>query len=346
MNLRRALPWIVLVAIVALVAWKLHTSHFDWTLFGRSLRTANLKLIGLAVLVIWSNNLIRAMRWAVFLRPALRQSGKSRVHWWSLLGSQFIGFAGLAIFGRIGELIRPLLVSRRTGLTFSSQVAVVMVERVFDLVAFGLIFAVNLLFAPNLQTLPHLKDAGYFIAGLTVALAAFVAGVRVAGGAVAGVSGRLVGLVSKDAGAKVAEKILEFQSGLYVIDSFADLCRASLLSLALWIVIAVAYVLVMKAFPDPVHALTPAHTIVLMGFSIAGSALPIPGGSGAWAGNSIALQLFGIGAELAASAGLLLWLITTMSVVPPGLVYAKIEGISLGQLARRSEAEEAKGTGY
>jgi uncharacterized protein (TIRG00374 family) len=344
-NLRRALPWIVLVAIVALVAWKLHTSHFDWTLFGRSLRTANLKLIGLAVLVIWSNNLIRAMRWAVFLRPALRQSGKSRVHWWSLLGSQFIGFAGLAIFGRIGELIRPLLVSRRTGLTFSSQVAVVMVERVFDLVAFGLIFAVNLLFAPNLQTLPHLKDAGYFIAGLTVALAAFVAGVRVAGGAVAGVSGRLVGLVSKDAGAKVAEKILEFQSGLYVIDSFADLCRASLLSLALWIVIAVAYVLVMKAFPDPVHALTPAHTIVLMGFSIAGSALPIPGGSGAWAGNSIALQLFGIGAELAASAGLLLWLITTMSVVPPGLVYAKIERISLGQVARRSEAEEAKGTG-
>jgi uncharacterized protein (TIRG00374 family) len=341
MNLRRAAPWILLALVLGFVAWKLHTSHFDWALFARSLRTADLKLIVLAVLVICSNNFIRAMRWAVFLRPALRQSGKSHIHWWNLVGSQFIGFAGLAIFGRIGELIRPLLVSRRTGLSFSSQVAVVMVERVFDLVAFGLIFAINLLFAPTLQTLPHLKDAGYFIAGLTIVLVVFVAGVRLAGEAVARVSARLVGLVSKPAGETVAEKIREFHSGLNVIDSVADFGMAGLLSLALWIVIAVAYVLVMKAFPAPVHTLTPAHTIVLMGFSIAGSALPIPGGSGAWAGNSIALQLFGITPELAASAGLLLWLITTMSVVPPGLIYAKVEGISLGQMARRSEAEEA-----
>ena len=341
MNLRRALPWILLVAAVGFIGWKLHTSHFDWAGFGRSLRTADLKLIGFGILAIWSNFFFRAMRWAVFLRPALRQAGKDRIHWWNLVGTQFIGFTGLAIFGRIGELIRPLLVARRTQFTFSSQVAVVMVERVFDLGAFGLIFSLNLLFSPTLRTLPYLHKAGYTIGGLTVALLIFVLGVRLAGELVAKLTQWLVGLVSKPAGAAVAAKILAFRDGLNVIDSLPDFVLASVLSVALWLAIALSYVLVLKAFPSPVHDLTVAHTIVLMGFSVAGSALPIPGGSGAWAGIVFALtQLFLIPQELAWGAGMMVWLITNMAVIPPGLIYAKIEGISLGQMARRSEAAE------
>jgi len=80
---------------------------------------------------------------------------------------------------------------------------------------------------------------------------------------------------------------------------------------------------------------------VLMGFSIAGSVLPIPGGSGAWAGNSFALaQLFKLPPELAGSAGLMVWLVGSMAVIPAGLIFAKIEGVSLAQVAKRSEAAE------
>ena len=50
MNVRRALPWIVLAAVVAFVGWKLHSSHFDWAGFGRSLRAADLRLLAIAVL--------------------------------------------------------------------------------------------------------------------------------------------------------------------------------------------------------------------------------------------------------------------------------------------------------
>ncbi len=257
------------------------------------------------------------------------------------MGSQFIGFAGLAIFGRIGELIRPLLIARRTGLTFASQVAVVAVERVFDLGAFGLIFALTLLLAPQLQTLPYLHKAGYTIGALTVAIAVFVAGVRLAGEWMARCAQRLVGLLSKAAGALAAEKILAFRDGLNVIDGPADLLLAAGLSMLLWAVIALAYLVTLKAFPAPVHGLTAGHTIVLMGFSIAGSALPIPGGGGAWAGNVFALtSLFQVPGELAASAGLLVWLVTSMSIIPAGLIFARIDGISLGQVARRSEAAE------
>jgi len=87
--------------------------------------------------------------------------------------------------------------------------------------------------------------------------------------------------------------------------------------------------------------MTVGDTIVLMGFSIAGSALPIPGGSGAWAAIVLAMtELFHIPAELAWGAGMIVWLVLNMSVVPGGLVYAKLEGVSLGQVVKVSETGE------
>lgn len=340
--LRRLAPWLILGLLVAFVAWKLHTSRFDWASFALSWRTADFRLIVLAIFVTQLNLVMRTLRWAVFLRPAFRAAGRKPPHWWSLAGPQFVGFTGLAIFGRIGELIRPLLVARRTGLSFSSQIAVVTVERVFDLGAFGLIFSLNLLLAPQLQALPYLHKAGLTIGGLTVLIVVFIASVRLAGDLVARVVDRMVGTVSKSAGRVCAEKIRAFRDGLNVIDSLQDFLLAALLSISLWGAVVCAYVLTLRAFPDAVHAVSVPQTIVLMGFSIAGGALPIPGGGGAWAGNVFALtNLFGIPAALAASAGLMVWLVTSLSVIPFGLVFARIEGVSLRQVAQRAEGAPA-----
>ncbi len=340
--LRAAIPWLILAAILAFIAWKLHTSHFDWAGFVRSCRTADLRLLLLAILLIQANYLTRAMRWAVFLKPTLRASQRPTVSWRALVGPQFVGFTGLAIFGRIGELIRPLLVSRRTGLTFASQIAVVAVERVFDLGAFGLIFSLNLLLAPGLQTLPFIHKAGYTIAGLTIAIGTFVVLVRFAGEHVAQLTESLFGRLSNPFAASAAEKIRSFQQGLDVITGLSEFLQLTLLSLATWAIIVVTYILVLRAFPSPVHELSAGAVIVLMGFSIAGSALPIPGGGGAWAGNVFALtELFHVPAEIAAGAGLMVWLIASMSVIPFGLIYAKAEGISLRQVATNSEEAKA-----
>jgi uncharacterized protein (TIRG00374 family) len=341
-TLRTIAPWLVLASILGFIAWKLRTSHFDWAGFVQSCRTADLRLLLLAVLLIQANYVTRAMRWAVFLKPILLASGRKPISWRALVGPQFVGFTGLAIFGRIGELIRPLLVSRRTGLTFSSQIAVVAVERVFDLGAFGLIFSLNLLLAPGLQTLPFIHKAGYTIAGLTVAIGLFVLVVRFAGEHVAQLTEQLFSKLSKPFAATVAEKIRSFQQGLDVVTGFSEFLQLAFLSIATWAIIVVTYILVLHAFPSPVRELSAGAVIVLMGFSIAGSALPIPGGGGAWAGNVFALtQLFHVPAEIAAGAGLMVWLIASMSVIPFGLIYAKIEGISLRQVAKKSEQAEA-----
>ena len=329
--MKRALPWVVLAAVVAFVAWKLHGSHFDWAGAWAAVRTADPWLLAAAVLVIYSNNVVRALRWALFLRA----DGGVPVPWTRLVGSQFIGFTGLAIFGRIGELIRPLLVARRTGRTFASQVAVVTVERVFDLAAFGAIFAGTLLASPALRALPYIGQAGKVIGGLTVVLIVFIAIVLLAGDAVARVAAKV--------SAGLAEKILTFRDGLRVISgSFVAVAGLSLL---LWGTVVLAYWLVLRAFPAPVSGLGLGAVVVIAGFSIAGSALPVPSGSGAWAGISFALaKLFAVPDAVAVPAGLLVWAVGTLAVIPAGLWFARAEGVSLsGMLGKAETAETVAG---
>jgi uncharacterized protein (TIRG00374 family) len=340
-NLKRALPWILFLLLVAFAAYKLQSSHFDWQRFLHSCRSADWRMLLLAVGVIQINYFMRAMRWWVFLRPAFRAEKQQPTPWYALIAPQFIGFTGLAILGRVGELIRPILIARKTGLSFSSQVAVLTVERVFDLGAFGAIFSLNLLLAPQLQSLPYIQKAGLTIGTLTLVIAGFVAAVRFAGEQVARLAGHLFAGLSQSFALAAAARIRAFRDGLNVIDSLTDFVLLASLSLVMWGTIAMSYILTLHAFQPPVSELTAGHVIVLMGFSIAGSALPLPGGSGAWAGNVFALeQLFRIPPEIASSAGLMVWIVTSMTVIPFGLIVARAGGISLGQVARRSEAIE------
>lgn len=337
--MRKALPWLLLAALGTFLAWKLHTSHFQFRALLRAARAADPRLLLAAVVCIYAGSLLRAARWALFLRPAYRTRGVAAPPWWRLIGTQYIGFTGLALFGRIGELVRPLLVARRTGLTFSSQVAVVAVERIFDLGAFGLLFTANLLLSPGLNALPYhqrFRAVGVAIAVLLCGLAALVLAVRLAGGAVAAAAQRALGGVSERFAAGVADKILAFRDGLDVLDGVGASVAIVALSLLLWSSVALAYFAVMKAFPLPVHALSLPDCVLLLGFSVVGGAVQLPAvGGGAQLLVIGALgTLFGVPAELATGAGLTVWIIGAWSVVPAGLLFARIEGVSLRGLVR------------
>src|ERR1700688_3042091 len=99
--------------------------NFDWArLFQYGLSWRHI-LHG--VVYIYIAYFLRAVRWKIFLRPVRKEA--------SILGlvpPTLIGFTGLALLGRPGELIRPYLIARRENLPFASQVAVWAVERIFD----------------------------------------------------------------------------------------------------------------------------------------------------------------------------------------------------------------------
>jgi len=102
---------VVLAALVVLVVWGRHRIHFDFGAFWSQLVQADWRRIAIALACIYIGYVIRSVRWALLLRH------NQKVPVCSLTGTQVIGFTGVALIGRVADLVRPYLVSRRTGLS-------------------------------------------------------------------------------------------------------------------------------------------------------------------------------------------------------------------------------------
>jgi hypothetical protein len=337
---KRWILWLVLaIAIVVIVVVARDRIHFDWRVFLEQLKLADWRKIGLGVALIWTAYGVRSVRWSVLLRPTKKVSP---LH---LVGSQVIGFTAVALFGRLADLVRPYLVSKRTQLPLSSQVAVYTVERMFDLGTVALIFSTVLLFSPDRASLPrpdliHKAALGGLLA--TVVLATFAILARVAGKAVAAAVGKTLGLFSEKLGEAANEKILGFRDGLNVIGSGGDFLQVVVLSLVHWLLIAFAYLEATRAFvASPQLAdMTLAKCMLLMAASMGSSLLQLPiiGWFTQIGLTTAAMQaLFHVAAEPALGCGAVLLLVTFMSVIPLGLVWARVEHVSLKNVSEESE---------
>src|ERR1700730_7469312 len=338
MKKRDGIVWLSLVvALVLVVVFYRDKIHFDWRMFGEQWKHADLWHIGAGIALIYATYFLRATRWSVFVAPTKKVSPGS------LLGPQFIGFTAVALFGRLADLTRPYLVARRIALPLSSQVAVYTIERMFDLGAAAIIFSSALAFTP--KGMPHHEvfvKTGLLSLGATLAIAAFAVVVRVAGGAVAGFARVTLGGLSKPVAESIATKIEGFRDGLNALSSLRDFGVVLLLSLAMWGLIGEAYVQTAHAFVDTpeLAGLTFSRTMLLMGASIGGSLLQLP--IIGWftqiavtAGARHALD--GAPIEAATACGALLLVVTFICIIPTGLVYARLEHVSLKRVAEESE---------
>jgi glycosyltransferase 2 family protein len=329
------------VALVVLV-WLFRTKvQFDWANFWQQLRYVSLGHIVVGIVLIYVTFFLRAVRWAVFLSPTKKVSPAS------LLGSQFIGFTAVALFGRLADFTRPYLVARRVNLPLSSQIAVWTIERMFDLGAAALIFSGALAFTP--KGLPHHEvfvKAGVVSMGLTLAIAVFAGAVRAAGGAVASFARGTVGLVSKAAGESIATKIIGFRDGLNALSSARDFGVVTLLSLTMWMMIGFGYMETLHAFVNTpeLAGVTFSRTMLLMAASIGGSLLQLPiiGWFTQIAITAAAMHtFFGAPLEASTACGALLLMVTFLCIIPTGLIYSRLEHVSLKQVAQESEAAGA-----
>lgn len=336
---------IVAIALVALVLYARHKIQFNWSVFVQQLKLADWPRIGFAVSLIWLGYIVRAVRWALFLKPA------RKVSWFSVLGAQVIGFTGVALLGRPADLVRPYLVSRRVKLPLSSQIAVYVVERMFDLGAMALIFSTVLFFAPDKATLPHPELLRRIaLTGLTgtVALAILAVAIRVSGEAVAAFAGKVLGKLSAGLGSSVAAKISAFRNGLDMLASLRDVIAALLLSLFMWGLIASAYLETIRAFVDspPLHTITLARCMVLMAASMVASTVTLPfiGWFTQIAAVAAAMQeLFHAAWEPSLGCAAVLLIVTFISIIPVGLIWARFEHVSLRKISEESEGAGATG---
>ena len=332
---------IAAVALVSIV-FALSRAHFDWHTFFAQLRLVTWTHIAAGIGFIYATYWLRSWRWAEFCRP-LKPIRPREV-----LGAQFVGFTAVALFGRLADLARPYLIARRLNLPVSSQVAVYTVERIFDLGAAAVVFSTALAFTP--AGLPH-RDrfvrVGLGSLAATLVLAAFAVAIRLRGEAVARGLRHLLGRLSPRFAAGVEDKVLGFRDGLRAISSVREFLLAAAISVAMWSMIGGAYWQTAHAFTSTpqLASLSFSRTMLLMAASLGGSLLQLPGLG--WftqiAATAAAMRgFYGAPLESATACGAMLLLVTSLSIVPAGLLFARLEGISLRQATATSEASEAE----
>lgn len=334
---------VILAAIVGFAFWASRKVHFDFAAFRTQIAHVDWRDVVAAILCIYVGYLFRSARWALLMRH------KQRVPVLSLVGPQVIGFTGVALLGRVADLSRPYLTSRKTGAPLTGQIATYVVERIFDAGAMAIFVTGAVMLIPP-GTLPNpraVEDVKRVFLLSTAAGGVFLIAIRLAGDRVARFFELAFGLLSKKLGHAVGNKLRTFHEGLDTIRSFTDFAIAAALSLSMWFLILLAYY-------ETAHAFTPVSRLAAMSLADSMVILACSGGASffqlpilGWFTQigivgEVIHGFFGVARETAWACSTMLLVDTFLSVIPVGLVWAQFTHVNLRQIAAESgQVEDA-----
>ena len=352
---RRYLLLVVALAAVGYFFYKFRNAitleGFRWGMVAASLRHSRVSFLLLGIVVIYVCFAIRALRWIRFCRwlgPA---------KFWNVYSTTLMGFTCIFLLGRAGEPIRPVLIARKDSLSMPGMFGVYVLERISDAVA-TLVLAGCALVMLQHGSLAGAAGAGG--AGASIVKIARSTGVVL----LVGLVGAIVFLVYfryHGAGwlgrklhdskwrhgwrGKVVLLLEGFIEGLQGIRTWGDLGALAGYTAVHWALVAVMYVLVTHAFGGKLAQLSLGAVILVLAFTLVGSAVQLPGvGGGAQLATFLVLTLvLGVEKEPAATAAIILWLVGFASCCIAGLPLLFREGWSMGDLRRMAQAEEKAG---
>jgi uncharacterized protein (TIRG00374 family) len=345
--------WLVaaLALVVAYLAYRsrglLHLREFSGAKLWAAIHSANYLYLFLALITIYGCYAVRALRWQRF------QSHVGAARFWHIYPMTLAGFSAVFLLGRAGEPVRPLLISRKDKIPIADTFGIYALERILDGASTAVLASIGLLV---FESSSHLVAEG---TGSAFEKAAQTAGMAFSIGAIVAISGlvylRLHGsalldrrmggwLASHGWRAKMAQILLGFSRGVQTIRTSGDVFAAVFLSLLHWFLVLFCYFLIIKSFSGRLGTLTFADAMMVLVFTLVGSAVQLPGvGGGSQALSIVAFtHLYGVGQEAAVAAAMVLWLITFASCSLVGVPLLLKEGLSLGDLRRmRKEEGEA-----
>jgi uncharacterized protein (TIRG00374 family) len=323
---------LILAVAVSAACFYFATRGTDWSKVGASLRSADPLWSLVVVVVSCVCQVLRAERWRVLLRPV------GDVPRGPAIACTFIGFgASMVLPLRLGEIVRPALLARRTGVSTSAALSSVVLEPLFDillvvccLVLVGLVVDVN-------PTVRH----GALVLGVLAALGFAVLVVMARRPQAAERRLRaLVGWLPQ----RLADLVWPIVEGLlHGIGGLADLRTIGLVlgySALLWFSITLTYVFSFLALDVhvPLFAAALTTVVIVAAFVFVPQA---PGFIGTWQAGCVAalVQPFHVPLELAVGYSLLTWVIqVVVNVGGAGLFMATQEASLLEIVAERRVA--------
>ena len=327
MKLKIAVVLAVTVACLVAVLWGL-----DLSVAGAALSQTRWGfLVPMAALYLTAHGL-RSLRLGVLLGEP--------VGFWRLYSINAVGFLAINVIPlRLGEFVRPYLLSEREGVAFGRAMAAIVLERLLDM-------AMLLVMLLGLTWMVDLPAGGVVVQGVDVVRAGQrVAGTLVVAGAMVGAVLVFVGepairlLERLPLGGKFAGFARRFREGFLTLVASPARAAAGLgLTIGVWGLTLAAVAVVMAAFPGIPVGVGPVWstwTITLAGMT----AVPTPGFFGSYeAFCTAALWLWQVDADLARTFALVLHLGQFAFSIALGGIFVLVEGLSLRQLVRPAEA--------
>lgn len=329
---RKYVEFAVLCLLASVLFWWFGR-NLDWAEVRHTVGNSDPYLLSAAILLICSVYLFRAFRWGALLKPlsATRLS--------DLFAATTIGFSGVFLVGRAGEFVRPVVLSMRDpNVRPSASLVTIVVERIYDMSAVALMFAINLIwFKPPFAlegSFDRVRVAGFALLGATILGIVFLTWFRKRSAVVIAFCERLFSswrFVPRRLANLVLRVLEQLAQALRVLVNFAELAETIGWTALLWFAIVAANLLVMRAFHLQVGL---SETIFVLGWALVGSLVPTPGGAaGAFhAATAAGLLFLGVQKETAAALSIVMHLVDFAPALLFGIFYVIRGDLSLSRL--------------
>ena len=300
-----------LLLAVALMVWVLRGT--DPSNLWREIRQASVPGLLLGAALNLGHVVFRVWRWKVLLTPVRRG-----LAFRGMFAAVMVGYmTSWLIPGRLGELVRPMLVSAREGIALGPVVGSVVADRILDIVSVAFLFALGIWITP--LSGQAAEYAGLLRTGsvLTAAAAILVLVLMV----VISVAGDRLGAWFARRGRALrwfGRAAVGLSHGAGALRSMRSILAVLFWSLAAWGTIVAGTWICIRSAGATVSI---GAVMVILPMLVLGVAVPTPGGAGSYHGAMKAgLMLFGVSAVSAVSAGLLTHVMITIPVILTGFV--------------------------
>jgi uncharacterized membrane protein YbhN (UPF0104 family) len=261
---------------------------------------------------------------------------------WNLFEATVVGFSGVALFGRPGEILRPWMIAQKEDRSLSSQLGAWTLERIFDLLTLLTMVGTSLWLAPSMAPsgergavmMQHLRSAGIGLTLFAVCLALALAMLRYRPQFTERILLGIARPLPERFRDGLRRALQQFSVALVVIESARRFLLCVLWSAMVWATLLGAYWSVAQAFGEPTNRLGfGAMTLVMMA-SVTGSVaqLPAVGGGSQLATTLTLTELLHIPPAPALAVAITVWVITFLLVLVVGVPLAVREGLSWGRL--------------
>lgn len=320
-------------------AWFIWNAH--WDEIGDALAGVKLPWVAASAAVLFTEFIVRTIRWRVLLRPIAPQTST-----WRLFVATVIGMSLNVILPfRAGDFARPWLGSRETRTPVLPLVTIAVIERVFDILGLVSVLCIMVLILPaaaqqDSELVWNLKLYGGVFGFVGATCMAIFLTLASREKAARHIFARIVSIAPGPVGNKFLDLFDGFVGGLESVRSRRALVEAGLLSLVHWMNGAISIFLLFQAFSIDLPFAAACFTTVAIALTVA-----LPQAPGFFGVFHVAIEktlvLWGLDTGPSQAFAIVFWAVSFLPLTTAGAILCWREGINPRFLRERMRTEEA-----